>query len=127
MVGGFAAIVNFLSRIVLNQFVAFRWAVVYAYLIGMLTAYGLSRIYVFEKTGRHPALELFWFSVVNIFAIIQVWVISVGLAEFGFPLIRFQFYPEATAHLIGLSVPVVTSYFGHKYLSFKKVMNKGSN
>ena len=124
MVGGIAALVNFLSRILLNEFVTFRWAVVYAYLIGMFTAYLLSRIFVFEKTGRHPASELFWFSVVNVFAIIQVWVISVGLAEYGFPLIHFQFYPEAIAHMIGLGVPVITSYFGHKYLSFKKITNK---
>lgn len=124
LVGGFAALVNFLSRIALNQFMTFRLAVVYAYLVGMLTAYALSRLFVFEKTGRHPASELFWFSVVNVFAIIQVWVISVGLAEYVFPRMHFQLYPEAIAHLIGLGVPVITSYFGHKYFSFKKITKK---
>jgi putative flippase GtrA len=123
-VGGFSALVNFLSRIALSQFMSFRLAVVYAYLVGMLTAYVLSRLFVFERSGRHPASELFWFSVVNVFAIIQVWVISVGLAEYAFPRLQVQFYPEAIAHLIGLGVPVITSYFGHKYFSFKKITKK---
>ncbi len=121
MVGGFAALVNFLSRIAFNQISTFRQAVVYAYLVGMLTAYVLSKVFVFEPSGRHPAAELFWFSIVNIFAIIQVWIISVGLAEYVFPKMHIEFYPEAIAHFIGLGVPVITSYFGHKYFSFKKV------
>lgn len=113
--------VNFLSRIGFSQFITFRQAVVFAYLFGMLTAYVLSKLFVFEQSGRHPAAELFWFSIVNVFAIIQVWIISVGLAEYAFPKLHFEFYPEAIAHLIGLGVPVITSYFGHKYFSFKKV------
>lgn len=122
--GLIAALVNFLSRFLFSELVSYRLAVIYAYLVGMLTAYLLSRIFVFEKTGRHPASELFWFSMVNLFAVLQVWVISIGLAEYIFPRISFQFYPEATAHLIGLSVPVVTSYLGHKHLSFKKIDHK---
>ncbi|HID48267.1 MAG TPA: GtrA family protein, partial [Chromatiales bacterium] len=39
LVGGVAALVNFLARIALNQAMSFRWAVFVAYLIGMLTAY----------------------------------------------------------------------------------------
>lgn len=122
--GLIAALVNFSSRFLFSELVSFRLAVIYAYLVGMLTAYLLSRIFVFEKTGRHPASELFWFSLVNLFAILQVWVISVGLAEYIFPYIGFDFYPEATAHFIGLSVPVITSYLGHKHLSFKKFVQK---
>ncbi len=120
LVGGFAALVNFLARIALNQVMSFRWAVFVAYLIGMLTAYLLSRFFVFEPSGRHPAHELFWFSMVNIAAVAQVWLISVGLAEYLFPAIGFGFHPEAIAHAIGLAVPAVTSYFGHKTLSFAK-------
>lgn len=120
LVGGFAALVNFLARIGLNHFMSFRWAVFVAYLFGMLTAYLLSRFFVFEPSGRHPAHELFWFSLVNVAAVIQVWLISVGLAEYLFPAIGFDWYRDAIAHAIGLAVPAVTSYFGHKTLSFAK-------
>ncbi|MBI1422856.1 MAG: GtrA family protein [Gammaproteobacteria bacterium] len=120
LVGGVAALVNFLARIVINRFVSFAVAVVLAYVVGMLTAFILSKLYVFEKSGRHHLHELRDFTIVNLFAAVQVWAISVGLAEYVFPAIKFQFYAPEVAHLIGLSIPAVTSYFGHKYFSFRK-------
>ena len=121
MVGGLAAGINFISRIGFSELVSYRVAIVLAYLIGMLTAFILSKRYVFEKSGRHFKDELRDFTVVNIFAVIQVWLISVGLAEYFFPYIVFTFYPEEVAHLIGLAIPAITSYFGHKYFSFRKI------
>ena len=120
LVGGIAAAVNFISRIAFSEWVSFRVAIILAYLIGMLTAYILSRTIVFEPSGKHPGNELFYFSLVNLFAVIQVWLISVGLAEYMFPYLEITFYPEEIAHLGGLSVPVITSYLGHKYFSFAK-------
>lgn len=120
IVGGFAALVNFVSRIIINEWVNYRIAVMLAYLIGMLTAFVLSKMYVFEKSGRHHLHELRDFTIVNIFAVIQVWIISVGLAEYIFPAIGYTFYAPEVAHLIGLGIPAVTSYLGHKYFSFRK-------
>ena len=121
IVGGFAAGINFISRIGFSELVSYRYAIILAYLIGMLTAFLLSKHYVFEKSGRSSKDELRDFTIVNIFAVIQVWLISVGLAEYFFPYISFNFYPEEVAHLIGLGIPVISSYFGHKYFSFRKV------
>jgi len=121
IVGGFSAAVNFLSRIGFSEFVSYRYAIVLAYLVGMLTAFILSKHYVFEKSGRAFKHELRDFTIVNVFAVIQVWLISVGLAEYFFPYINFTFYPEELAHLIGLGIPVISSYFGHKYFSFRPV------
>lgn len=120
LVGGLAALVNFISRIVINQFVSYRLAVVLAYPVGMLTAFILSKIYVFEKSGRHHLHELRDFTIVNVLAAAQVWFISVGLAEYLFPAINYHFYAPEVAHIIGLGVPAITSYFGHKYFSFRK-------
>lgn len=120
LVGGLAAGVNFVSRIGFSELVSYRVAIVLAYLVGMLTAFILSKHYVFEKSGRPLKDELRDFTIVNIFAAIQVWLISVGLAEYFFPYISFTFYPEEVAHLIGLGIPAITSYLGHKHFSFKK-------
>ena len=122
-VGGFAAGVNFISRIFLNEYMSFRWAVFLAYLVGMLTAYLFSRWFVFEASGKHPGHELFHFTLVNLAAVAQVWLISVGLAEYLFPAIEFTFFYHEIAHLIGLAIPTITSYYGHKYFSFGKVSN----
>ncbi len=123
LVGGIAAAVNFVSRLVLSDMLlmGYGWAVFFAYLVGMLTAWLLSRLFVFAPSGKHPAHELLYFTLVNIAALAQVWVISVGLAEYLFPFVEFHFHPEEIAHAIGLAVPAVTSYFGHKYFSFGRV------
>lgn len=125
LVGGFAAAVNFGSRLVLSDVLSmgYGWAVFVAYLVGMLTAWLLSRLFVFAPSGKHPAHELLYFTLVNIAALAQVWLISVGLAEYLFPAVDFRFHPEAIAHAVGLAVPAVTSYFGHKYFSFGRVVD----
>ena len=121
LVGGFAAGVNFICRIALNEFMSFRWSVFIAYLFGMLTAFLLSKFFVFEKSGKHHLHELRDFTLVNILAVIQVWLISVGLAEYLFPALDYSFYAKEVAHFIGLMIPAITSYLGHKHFSFRKV------
>ncbi len=119
LVGGFAAIINFSSRILINTVYSFRVSVIIAYIIGMITAYVLSKFLVFSPSGKHPLKEFSYFAIVNGVAIIQVWVISVVLAEYLFPSWKLIFYPKEIAHFIGISIPVITSYYGHKYYSFK--------
>jgi putative flippase GtrA len=119
LVGGFAALVNFLSRIGLSEIMGFRAAVAVAYVVGMLTAFMLSKLFVFQASGRHPAHELLYFSLVNLFAAIQVWAVSVGLAEYLLPTLGVAQWREAIAHAIGIAIPVFTSYLGHKRISFR--------
>lgn len=124
LAGGVAALVNFLSRIGFSEWMSYRWAIIAAYIVGMLTAYLLSKIFVFEKSGRHAIHELYYFTLVNLLAVLQVWLISVFLAEYLFAKIEWTFYPEEIAHIIGLGIPIFTSFLGHKYWSFKpKVKN----
>lgn len=118
-VGGIAAGINFISRIGFSEFFSYRISIVLAYIVGMIIAFTLFKLYVFEKSNLHYSQEIKNFTIVNIFGIIQVWGISVGLAEYLFPYLSFSFYPDEVAHFIGLGVPAISSYFGHKYFSFK--------
>ena len=120
LVGGVAALINFGSRIFFSYSMSYRWAVLWAYLVGMISAYLLQRFFVFGASSHHPAREFFYFILVNVFAVVQVWLISVGLAEYFFPYIGLDFYANEIAHGIGISIPAITSYYGHKYISFKK-------
>ncbi len=120
LVGGFAALVNFISRILINTVYSFRVSVIIAYIIGMITAYVLTRFLVFSPSGKHPLKEFSYFAIVNGVAIIQVWLISVALAEYLFPGWKVTFYPNEIAHFIGISIPVITSYYGHKHFSFRQ-------
>lgn len=116
--GGTAAMVNILSRIVINWFIPYEVAIVVAYLCGMTVAYLLNKIFVFESQDRRVASEYTRFALVNLFAVAQVWCVSVGLARLLFPAIGFGWHAETVAHVIGVASPVYTSYLGHKHFSF---------
>ena len=122
--GGVAATVNFISRFYYNDIMAFGSAVVISYLTGMIVAFLLMRLFVFEKTKKRLKIEFFLFLLVNFFAILLTWGVSVGLAEYLFPVIEFNWHRFEIAHIVGISVPVFSSYFGHKYLTFGSVFTK---
>lgn len=80
----------------------------------------LSKRLVFERSSLGTRTELIRFGLVNLAAIAQVWVVSVGLAEWLFPTLGIQSYRYDIAHIIGVAVPVVTSYLGHRHYSFAR-------
>jgi putative flippase GtrA len=119
VIGGIAALVNILSRIVLNPAMPYEIAVFAAFLCGMTVAFWLGRQFVFKPSGRAVADEYLRFGLVNLVALAQVWIISVGLARLVFPAIGFTYHADTVAHVIGVVAPVFTSYLGHKYFSFQ--------
>ena len=116
--GGIAAAVNIASRFGFSTVMSFGWAIIAAYLCGMTTAWALSRLLVFERSGAHWTHEYTRFALVNVIAAAQVWLIAEGLARYAFPALNFTFHPQDIAHVIGVAVPVFTSYAGHKHFSF---------
>ena len=77
--GGFAALVNFLSRIAFNIWLSFETSVVLAYLVGMVTAYLLTKFFVFDAKNVSVVSSSIKFTIVNILAVIQTYFISVYL------------------------------------------------
>ena len=118
--GGIAAGANFLSRIALNQFLGYTASIVLAYVVGMVTAFLLNRHAVFAASGKSMRAEALWFTVVNVLAVAQTLVISLLLADFFLPQLGVAAFRKEIAHAIGIIVPVVTSYFGHRHLTFGK-------
>ncbi len=118
--GGVAALANFGSRIVFSQVFDYVPAIVLAYCVGMLTAFVLNRLFVFTATSNSVQNQAMWFVLVNIAAVLQTVVISVLLRNWLFPSTGMSFHPDEVAHAIGVVVPVVTSYLGHRHLTFKE-------
>jgi putative flippase GtrA len=117
--GAFSALVNFSSRFFYNQYLSFSNAVILAYITGMIVAFILFKLFVFNKSKHTIKKEILYFTLVNIIAIIQTYLISIYFAEYLFPSFHFKFYPETIAHTIGIVFPIFTSFIGHKYFSFK--------
>lgn len=119
IVGGFAALINFSSRIGLSLLLNYATAIIVAYLIGMLTAFILNRLFVFEVQSAHTGHQFFYFTLVNLVGIFQTIAVSLLLAFVVLPWVGIEHWVEEIAHFIGICVPVFSSFLGHKYLSFK--------
>lgn len=115
--GGLAAGVNFGSRFIFSSFAPFEVAVALAYVVGMVIAFWLFRTQVFSKGTTSLQKAMFRFTLVNVFGLLQTWLVSIGfvtLIDSGSHAID-----EALAHFVGMSLAVVTSYFGHRFYTFR--------
>ena len=110
--------VNIAARILLSQSMRYEFAVLLSHVAGMLTAYTLSRLFVFQSSGRSVSSELGRFALVNVGSGALTWGVSVGLVYHVFPLLHFSYRPELVAHVLGLGVASVSSFVGHSRFSF---------
>ena len=117
--GGLAAAANFGSRILFSEFMAYAAAIILAYCVGMLTAFSLNRLFVFKEASNRIHQQALWFVLINVAAALQTLLISLLFARTIFPSANMNFYPQAVAHAIGVVIPVVTSYLGHKHFTFR--------
>lgn len=117
--GGLAACVNWGSRILYNRWMPYSPAIVVAYITGMITAYVLARLFVFTASVQTTGRSILFFILVNVAAAAQTWAVSVLFAYYLFPRLSMTWHAPDIAHLIGVVVPVFTSYIGHKKFSFR--------
>jgi putative flippase GtrA len=119
LTGGVAAAANIAARWLLEFVVSFEAAVAYAFLVGLATGFLLARLFVFKVTTGNAHWQFVRYTIVNVIALVQVWLISVGLARLVFPAIGIPWLGETAAHVIGVLSPVASSYVLHKRFSFR--------
>jgi putative flippase GtrA len=117
--GGAAATANFGSRFLFSLWVPYEWAIVLAFLVGLTVGFVLMRGFVFNAYGKPFASQVAIFLAVNLFALLQTFLVSVALDRWVLPSLGVVSGVDALAHLVGVLVPVVTSYFGHRMATFK--------
>ncbi len=118
-VSGVAAAANVGSRIVLGHWMEYVPSILIAFCIGLITAFVLNRLLVFTETENPLHHQMLWFVVVNLAAVAQTLAVSLLLARGVFPLTGFTWHAETVAHAIGVAIPAVTSYIGHKHFTFR--------
>ena len=84
----------------------------------MVTAFLLQRKYVFKSTKKSYKKSFAAFSLVNLFALLQVWMVSLLIKFWLVNFISSVPLVEFIAHSFGVGIPAFTSYFGHKYITF---------
>lgn len=120
LAAGASVPVNIAARIMLSHWVRYEFAVLLSHGVGMLTAYVLTRWFVFAASGRSVSSELARFALVNVVSAGLTWFISVGLVYHVFPYMHFEYRPELVAHVIGLGFASVSSFIGHSRFSFRR-------
>lgn len=119
LTGGIAAAVNFFSRIIYSQWTNFSVSIVLAYLTGMVAAFILIKLFVFKASQQSLHKSVIFFTLVNLVAVLQTWLVSIFLAYYLLPRIGVTSFSEEFAHAVGVIVPVFSSYLGHKRWTFR--------
>jgi putative flippase GtrA len=119
LAGGAAATLNWSSRFLFSIWFSYAVSIVLAFFVGLSSGFILMRWLVFDGAGKPAVPQAGMYVLVNAFALIQTLAVSLILAKWVIPAVGYSANPEGPAHLVGVVVPAVTSYFGHKYLTFK--------
>jgi putative flippase GtrA len=119
LAGGFAAIVNWLSRFAFNLVMGYAAAIVAAYALGMAVAFVLNKLYVFPYSQRPVAAEMSFFVLFNLAAFPVVWVIAYVLGETLLPGLLPRQFAFALGHGCAVAVPALINFVLHKSITFR--------
>ena len=117
--GGMAAGVNWGSRFGWSLVLPFHFAVVAAYATGMAFAFVTFRRFVFDSGDAAVGGQLRNFIIVNLLGMAQTWILAVLMVDKVLPAIGWTFQPEACGHAAAIAAPTLTSWFGHRYFTFR--------
>lgn len=117
--GTLAAAINWVAGLGLARLIPFETAIVFAYLIGMVAGFTLYKAFVFPPTERPLWAQIKGFVEVNLVGMVLVWLVAMGLRAM-FPVQLFGMVPgAAAAHGLAIGVSCVTSYIGHRLVTFR--------
>ena len=117
--GGTSAIINILSRIILSNFFRFEIAILISYGIGMITAFSLAKRYVFLNSNKSIRKSFPAFALVNLISVLQTFLVSIFIKNWLIIFFDNLSFIELISHTCGLGILVFTSFYGHKYITFK--------
>lgn len=85
----------------------------YFILINLLAALTIASVVVVR-------IGYLYFISINLLAVLQTWAVSLFFANSILPSLNLQQNIQEIAHAVGISIPLIKSYYGHKLLTFKK-------
>ena len=117
-VGGLAALLHWLARILLSIWLPFSWAVVAAYGVGMSVAFLLNSFFVFSKSEKAKHKQARDFVLVNASFFPLVWVASLTMNA-GFQSLGIVRHSEEFAHAVAVAMPTLATFLIYKFFAFK--------
>ncbi len=117
--GGTSALINILSRIILSNFLRFEISILISYGIGMITAFLLAKRFVFLNSKKSIKKSFPAFALVNLISVLQTFFVSIFIKNWLIIFFDNLSFIELISHTCGLGILVFTSFYGHKYITFK--------
>ena len=117
--GGTSAIINILSRIILSNFFRFEIAILISYGIVMLIDFILAKRFVFLNSNKSIKKSFPAFALVNLISVLQTFFVSILMKNWLIIFFDNLLFIELISHTCGLGILVFTSFYGHKYITFK--------
>ena len=118
-VGGTAALLHWLSRVLLSVWLPFSWAVVIAYGIGMLVAFLLNSFFIFPKSIKARHIQARNFVMVNLSFFPVVWFASVHINNW-LKSLGMASHSEELAHAMAIPLPMLATFLLYKFYAFKE-------
>ena len=119
VVGGLAAFLHWLARILLSSWMTFSMAVIVAYVIGMTVAFLLNSFFVFPNSEKSKNLQICVFVLVNLTFLPIVWLASLKINYFLKDLGVYG-HSEEMAHALAISLPMLATFLIYKFFAFKE-------
>lgn len=116
-VGTSAAALNWLTRLVLDNWISFPAAVLLAYVVGMTTAFELNRRFVFPTSPRPVFKQAKVFILINLAFLPVVWGASI-LFKALLDDVGTMNFTEGIAHGLALALPVLITFLIYKFIAF---------
>ena len=117
--GGAAAAANFGSRFAFSHFLPYVPSVILAFFVGLLTGFVLMRVFVFVDAGKLSSRQVGYYVGINILGLGMTVAVSVIGSHLMALVVPDSKIDEAVGHLFGVCAPVLVSFYGHKYLTFR--------
>jgi len=117
--GGLAALANFASRFAFEAFMGYAASICAAFVVGLMTAFTLNRIFVFPASTKPLRAEMSWFFLFNLLTLPFVIGVAIALTE-AFALAMPIGYAKSIAHAIAIVLPVFVNFVAHKFITFAK-------
>lgn len=116
-VGGSAAVLHWLARLLLSNWLPFVWAVALAYALGMAVAFLLNSHFVFPASNKPRPAQARSFVLVNLLFFPVVWLASLALQHVlkGLGMVR---HSEELAHALAIAVPMFATFLIYKFHTF---------
>jgi energy-coupling factor transport system substrate-specific component len=119
LLGGTAALINWLVRFPLALVLPGNTAIVVAYAIGMSAGFALYRRYVFPGSTMPVGRQIAVFLAVNAVGALVVLGITTAVLAILPTELAPHFVREGFAHGFAIGVGAVSNFFGHKLLTFR--------